>query len=57
MSLRSRGENPYAVALRRNVGEKLSSASSANVAFGPDLRLAVWRDRIERGLLVNPSLA
>src|SRR5262245_8519395 len=26
MSLRSRGENPYAVALRRKVGEKVSSA-------------------------------
>ena len=51
MSSRSRGEAPYAVALRRYVGLKVSSASFGQLLLGQRLGLAVRRDREHLGVL------
>ena len=55
-SKRIRGDAPQAVALRRNVGEKPSSASTRDVLLDELLALGVRGLRVERRLLVDELL-
>ena len=50
-SKRIRGDAPKAVALRRNVGEKLSLGKRRDVALDEDLALGVGGQRLELGRL------
>ena len=56
-SKRRRGETPYAVALRRNVGLNALIRQLRHVLLDADLRDGVGRDRVKLGRLVHEIVA